>query len=247
MANGDAALAAGMDVVPGTDDIRLSYDEINKTRDYIADRAGGTQPVSKGGTGATSAAAARVNLAITAANTPSLGVLGTGSSQVQADLEYLNGQTTVVAAIASAAQTDADAALAALPGKMGTGGGTFSGPVYLASAAPVLSGYSVLYRNVDGRIGTPPSARKYKKNIKKADLDGDLFVVPLSDYQLKGGDGSRILGYIADDLDDFPQLARFVIHGENGAVESIDHIQMLMAMVAQLAAEVKELRDAQAE
>jgi hypothetical protein len=36
MANGDAAAAAGMDVVPGTAKVRLGYDEINKSRDYVA-------------------------------------------------------------------------------------------------------------------------------------------------------------------------------------------------------------------
>lgn len=36
MANGDAAVAAGMDVVAGTADVRMGYDEINKSRDYIA-------------------------------------------------------------------------------------------------------------------------------------------------------------------------------------------------------------------
>jgi hypothetical protein len=38
MANGDAAIASGMDVVLATDDRRQGYDEINKTRDYIATR-----------------------------------------------------------------------------------------------------------------------------------------------------------------------------------------------------------------
>lgn len=38
MANGDAAAAAGMDVVSGTADRRQGYDEVNKTRDYIAER-----------------------------------------------------------------------------------------------------------------------------------------------------------------------------------------------------------------
>lgn len=36
MANGDEALAAGLDVVGSGDDKRQGYDEINKTRDYIA-------------------------------------------------------------------------------------------------------------------------------------------------------------------------------------------------------------------
>jgi hypothetical protein len=39
MANGDAAIAAGMDVVLGTDDRRQGYDEDNKTRDYITTHA----------------------------------------------------------------------------------------------------------------------------------------------------------------------------------------------------------------
>lgn len=39
MANGDTAAAAGMDVVPSTGTgglVKNGYDEINKTRDYIA-------------------------------------------------------------------------------------------------------------------------------------------------------------------------------------------------------------------
>ena len=47
MANGDAAAAAGMDTVPGTADRRDGYDEINKTRDYLAaHQTGGTHPAS---------------------------------------------------------------------------------------------------------------------------------------------------------------------------------------------------------
>jgi hypothetical protein len=36
MATGDAALAAGFDLVLPTDDARMAWDEINKSRDYIA-------------------------------------------------------------------------------------------------------------------------------------------------------------------------------------------------------------------
>ena len=47
MPNGDAAADAGMDTVPGTADLRDSYDEHNKTRDYIADhQTSGTHPAS---------------------------------------------------------------------------------------------------------------------------------------------------------------------------------------------------------
>ena len=47
MSNGDAAAAVGMDTVPGTADLRNSYDEHNKTRDYLAaHQTGGTHPAS---------------------------------------------------------------------------------------------------------------------------------------------------------------------------------------------------------
>lgn len=39
MANGDAAIAAGMVTVASTAQVRLGYDEMNKTRDYVANYA----------------------------------------------------------------------------------------------------------------------------------------------------------------------------------------------------------------
>lgn len=45
MANGDAAAAAGMDIVPGTAPVRNGYDEINKSRDYVANYARRTGPL----------------------------------------------------------------------------------------------------------------------------------------------------------------------------------------------------------
>lgn len=62
MANGDRAAAVGMDTVAGTEDIRLGYDEINLSRDYIADHitdgahranqiTSGTLVPARGGTG----------------------------------------------------------------------------------------------------------------------------------------------------------------------------------------------------
>jgi len=39
MPNGDDAAAAGMDTMDGSEDKRLGWDEINKSRDYIATMA----------------------------------------------------------------------------------------------------------------------------------------------------------------------------------------------------------------
>lgn len=65
---GDAASAFGLALVPDSGsggEVRLGAQEINRTRDYIANLGTSipaTQPVNKGGTGATDAAGARANL-----------------------------------------------------------------------------------------------------------------------------------------------------------------------------------------
>jgi hypothetical protein len=62
MANGDLAASVGMDTVAGSEDKREGYDEINKSRDYLAAHrltgshsagqiTSGTLPVARGGTG----------------------------------------------------------------------------------------------------------------------------------------------------------------------------------------------------
>ena len=81
MANGDAAAAVGFDIVLPTDDVREGYSEINKSRDYLANHiTSGTHsaaqitsgvfatdrlpvvPIARGGTNATTAAQALINL-----------------------------------------------------------------------------------------------------------------------------------------------------------------------------------------
>lgn len=76
MAIGDDAQAAGYPVVPGTGDggeVRLGAQEINRTRDFLAQVKAtilSVWPVNKGGTGATTAASARTNLGIRSGTGP---------------------------------------------------------------------------------------------------------------------------------------------------------------------------------
>lgn len=70
MAIGDDAAAAGFALVPDTGaggEVRLGPQDMNQSRDYIAQVKNlilAIWPVSRGGTGASSAAQARVNLGI---------------------------------------------------------------------------------------------------------------------------------------------------------------------------------------
>ena len=82
MAIGDDASAAGYPLVPDTGtggEVRLGAQEINRTRDFIADVQAlikAIWPVTAGGTGASTAAGARTNLGIssgTAAPSDSVG------------------------------------------------------------------------------------------------------------------------------------------------------------------------------
>lgn len=71
MAIGDDASAAGYPLVPNTGEegrVRYGAREINRTRDFIALVKGtipSIWPIAKGGTGASTKAAARANLGIT--------------------------------------------------------------------------------------------------------------------------------------------------------------------------------------
>lgn len=87
MANGDAGAAAGMTVVAGTASRSLGYDEINKTRDYVAGGHAFWTPglllsVARGGTGASTQAQAQTNLGVKAAVDAVAGAItgGTGAN-----------------------------------------------------------------------------------------------------------------------------------------------------------------------
>jgi len=193
VANGDAAFAAGMDVVPSIADKRLGYDEINKTRDYIAalKNAGvdptkltAVVPLNKGGTGAADAAGARVALGVTAINIP------TSSGNVQADLLDISNR-------AQSALGNAAAAI----------NGTLSADIYSRGLG---ANYRTLYIRNDGVIGYATSSRKFKQNIRSAEIPTEVLrAVLVKVYQtrmavrLYGKDNApEEMGVIAEELHD---------------------------------------------
>ena len=101
MATGDDAAAAGMDLVSGSALANTIDDELNKTRDYIAQRTSAETPVSKGGTGATTAAAARASLGVTPAN------IGAAPSSHDHTIAQITGLQTTLNAKAALTHTHA--------------------------------------------------------------------------------------------------------------------------------------------
>lgn len=209
MANGDAAAAAGMDVVSALADKRLGYDEINKSRDYIAGEITTPRPVNRGGTGATTAAGARTNLGITATNVPSNG------TNVQADIDFINGKADTAQSTANSAAGGANLARS----------GDFDIAVWNRN---ITWTRQAAWIGNDGtiKLGYSPSTRASKQDIAEPEWSIDqLRAIPILHYRYiaevakQAADPSyhvgTELGSIADELHALG-LWEFVIYEGHG-------------------------------
>lgn len=231
MNNGDDALEAGMDILDGNEDRREGYDEINKSRDYIARFFDAVKTWVTTNFLATSEAAAP------------------GSAVGGKLVRYKNDTRVTVSS--PIAQADAanklyvDNAIAGIsfpPGGVPSSGGTFTGNVYFPNASPATSGYAVAYINGDGRLSKNASSARYKEEITDAPDLGNIWP-QLREYQMVGGDGDRKIGYIAEELYGTP-AERFIVWADLGAgvvPDSIDFIALLMAQNADLNARLSAL------
>lgn len=234
MANGDAAVAAGMDIVPATADRRMGYDELNKTRDYIAQRTNAVTPVEKGGTGATTPAGARANLNLgTAAVRPEsyfaralsnlVGLRWTGDR-----LRMVIDNTVEVGDVATTGDINT-----LTVNKRDVGDGSFPAttPVLAPHAYnnPVTVGtYYALYVQPDGRLGRTPSAAKYKHDIE--DYDGSVIGIRPVLYVLNDDPDETVrVGVIADQADAIEPL--LVQRGADGEVEGFSYELLAVALL----------------
>lgn len=228
MANGDAAANAGMDVVPGTADRRQGYDEINKTRDYIAERTSTVQPVEKGGTGATDAAGARANLSTYS------------KAEVDTALDAKLAKTGTAAHATDAAGLVKGTGFIGFDGtNWSVGGGlTVSGAIYTPNgrANPVSSGYVAAYINGDGRLGASASSRRFKKEIAAwtPDLQA-VFAMQLVTFRYKAAiygtaDAPVEAGLIAEELVDLG-LDWLVFYDEQGLPQGVHYERVALALL----------------
>lgn len=193
MATGDAATAAGMATMTGNEPANTLDTEINLTRDYIAQRTNTVTPITKGGTGATTAAAARANL----------GAAATGHKHSKADVTDLQTDLNYLAS-SKAAIADVEFVQA----------GNMSTEVYNRT----LSGsYHVCYVGADGKLGWVPSSREVKQNIETAAMDlRAVLAMEVVTFRYKiDPEGSPQYGLIAEDLHDLG-LTWLVDYGPEG-------------------------------
>ena len=254
MANGDAALAAGMDLVAGTDDRRNGWDEDNKTRDYIAQFAAGIRSVANGGTGADTAVQALINLGAL----PRAEVFdGTGSVFNKVPRYDGNGRLICAGPIADNHAVPLGTINSLFSNYLPRWGGYLdqgtlvvngAGQISIQNATPVTTGYVALFRNADGRVGISPSARRFKKDIKPhAYSIEQLRAIRVVSYRLKAGvygtgwqEQPGDVGVIAEELIDVG-LSEFVAFDEDGEPLSVHYDRLCLVAISALQETLDEL------
>lgn len=233
MTNGDAAAAVGMDVVPGTSDLREGYDEINKTRDYLAEHeTHGTHDASAIISGILDILripqidAAR--LPATIAGSKIAGAVSLHGTSAF-DAVTIGGLGTGIAANGSAF----------FPADMRSGsiisGRIDAGPVYSPDGrANPTAGWIAAGIGPDGRIAVAASSRRFKKYIKAWTPDKQaILAMHLVTFRYKvaiDADSSVDYGLIAEDLDNLG-LTWLVFYDADGLPQGVHYEKIALALL----------------
>lgn len=229
---GTEAVAFGLDVMDGHEDRRDGWRSINKTRDMIV------------------TVRATLRSWVEATFLPKSDAAPPGTV-AESKLVRYDGNTriatsypTLPAHAANKAYVDNAVSNATPPTFTG---GIVPNDIFLPNSTPATAGYVAAYINNDGRISRGASSARYKDDIVDAPDLGDLFAPPLREYEMKGGDGKRLIGYIAEELAEHPDTERFVVYADAGTgdlvPESIDFIAYLLAQNAQLHDRLRKLEE----
>jgi hypothetical protein len=210
----------------------------------------GTIPLARGGTGATSASAARAALGAQVEGSYQAAGSYAASSHTHAISDVTSLQTTLNGKQAAGSYYSTNGgningAVNISGGvnaeqTLGVGGG-FNNSFSLSNA---VSGQA-LYMNTGGRMGVGASAERFKKKIADSDLDGSLALEVkirsfVYDPKMIESDGSVQTGVIAEELVALG-LERFVIFNEDGSTSGVHYDKLALLALAGLQSEAKRL------
>ncbi|WP_336625589.1 MULTISPECIES: tail fiber domain-containing protein [unclassified Microbacterium] len=216
MAIGDDALAAGMTLVNGnTPNSAPAIDDyINETRDLIAQRTSAIMPIAKGGTGQTTAAAARGALgAAPTTHTHRIGDILTSDGSGS----YADALQTQLTGISNALQTQLTGISNTATTANSVAANVAEGILNATSYNRGLTGsYRVAYLGSTGLLGWVSSSRRYKQDIASAPIDVQaVLAMDVVTFRYIEGDGTIQHGLIAEDLEALG-LTWLVDYGEDG-------------------------------
>lgn len=227
-----------MDLVSNSSPANTLGTEANKTRDYIAQRTAAVQPIAKGGTGATSASAARANLDL-------VKTLTSASSEGKIPAFNAAGQLPCGTPSSTGQAANKGYVDGAVSSRVAKSGDTMTGDLKLPNAPTVASSYVGLYYETSGgRVCRGSSSRRYKQNITDADpalFDGVLDLRPRVFQRRKQGHFSEV-GLIAEEV--APLVPWLVVNDEQDRPEAVNYEQLALALlpvVQDLAARVAKL------
>lgn len=249
MANGDVAAAAGMDVVPGTADLRDGYDEVNKTRDYLAGHmVDGTHPWSKiTNKPATFPPASHTHASITN-DGATLSVGSDGSPRVWSAAIYGRDYgTNIVPGGANrlAVVTNAGT-LGTLTGRIDASMivGLPDPPAPSTQADTVTSGaygrsvsgggYFAMWMGANLQIGRNTSSRRYKEQIEphRVDVDAVLALEPVSYHRIGSPPDEFEFGLIAEQVHaaGLPEIV--TTFGPDGEIDGVRYDLLSVALLS---------------
>lgn len=227
MENGDEAVTEGMDKVLGTADRRLGFDEINKTRDYIAQKfkavRDAVRSIAAGGTGASTASGARANLAVPETAVAGLKFTSPGFGRLSYQAPGVAFPTEIAIAGSYASQASLDSVKAGLDSVRA---GVMSPDIYNRGTSGSWRSLAV---QADGILAQTASARRFKENIEPLDVtDEQLNELALVAFDWIA-DGTPDVGVIADDVEHVLPWA--VFHDENGIILGVHYDRIALAFL----------------